>query len=119
MSRLEDAVQIRDAAVKKLQEEGEFEKVENSGPVLGWKSRDRKDGGIHMVLRTPFQKLPKHSSKFIKDCIKHGIKPTENLSNGLDIWAGPKVLNIEWDHKGQVILVSFKRGSWEKIILSE
>jgi hypothetical protein len=38
MSRLEDAVQIRDAAVKKIHEEGKFENMENSGPVPTWKA---------------------------------------------------------------------------------
>ena len=118
MGKLEDALRIRNAAIKKLQAEGEFQEVENFGPAFVWKAHDREEGGIHMLLRTPFQKFPKQSSKAIKDFMNSGIKPPENKSNGLDIWAGSKVLNIEWDHKDQIDLVSFKRGPWEKIVLS-
>ena len=32
---------------------------------------------------------------------------------GLDIWAPKKVLNIEWEESGDVVLVSFRRGEWE------
>jgi hypothetical protein len=37
----------------------------------------------------------------------------QNLPYGLDVWAPNKVLNIEWDDKGNYALVSFRPGAWE------
>lgn len=40
------------------------------------------------------------------------------LPFGLDIWAPNKVLNAEWD-LNDFVITSFRRGSWERILLSE
>jgi hypothetical protein len=36
-----------------------------------------------------------------------------NMPYGLGIWAPKKVLNVEWDNQGNVVLVSFKPRGWE------
>jgi hypothetical protein len=44
---------------------------------------------------------------------QHGLTVPQNLPYGLDVWAPNKVLNIEWDDKGNYALVSFRPGAWE------
>jgi hypothetical protein len=44
----------------------------------------------------------------------HGLDPPENLPYGLDVWRGGKKLNIEWSDAGQVVVVSYKAGDWER-----
>ena len=111
--RMETVLQIRQAALQKLRAEGQFEEVHHFGSVLSWKAPDWQQGGIHMLHRTPFQKLPKPSAEVMKRAFEYGIVPRLNLPYGLDIWAGGKVLNLEWNDSGDMKLVSFKRGAWE------
>jgi hypothetical protein len=40
------------------------------------------------------------------------------LPYGLDVWAPNKVLNIEWDAQGKVVLVSLHRGDWEAELMA-
>jgi hypothetical protein len=42
-----------------------------------------------------------------------------NFVHGMDIWAPNKVLNIEWDSRGDTEIVSFRRGAWEQSLLAE
>ena len=116
-TRLEVALQIREAALQKLRAEGEFEEIHRVGSVLSWKAPDWQQGGIHMLHRTPFQKLPKPSAEVMKTAFEYGLEPRLNLPYGLDIWAGGKVMNLEWNDSGDIKLVSFKRGAWEQIVL--
>ena len=117
--RLEAASRIRDAAVKKIQAEGQLEETGNFGPVLQWRAPDWREGGIHIIHRTPFQRIPKPSAKYRKAVVEYGLERSKNLlPYGLDIWCDRKVFNIEWNDAGEVRLVSFKRGSWEETVLS-
>lgn len=52
-----------------------------------------------MILRTPFQALPRVPSDRTMDAFMP--KPRRNLPYGLDIWdAMGNVLSIEWDRGG-------------------
>lgn len=42
-----------------------------------------------------------------------GVDPQRNLPYGLDVWSPHKVLNVEWDDDGRVVVVSYKPGAWE------
>ena len=109
--RLEAALHLRDAALNKLRSEGSF-KDTNIGPYLTWAGNDLKMG-----LRTPFQRLPPVSQTIKYFAAKTGKGPV-NLNYGLDIWDKKgKVLNIEWNDTGEVLLVSFQRGDWEQKVL--
>ena len=110
--RLEAALQVRDAALKKVRAEGEWEETD-IGPMLMWKGMR-----LTMSHRTPFNKLP-HIPEHIKYfAAKTGCSPG-NLDYGLDIWFNDKkVLNIEWVDSERVDLVSFRRGDWEREVLA-
>jgi hypothetical protein len=47
-----------------------------------------------------------------------GLTVPQNLPYGLDVWAPKKVLNIEWDDKGNVTLVSLRPGAWETELIT-
>jgi hypothetical protein len=106
------AIQLRDAALVMLQQHGIWEKT-NIGKGLSV----ALVGAISVAYRTPFQRLPEPSD-YLKYCAAQlGVHAPKNLPYGLDIWAPKKVLNIEWDDKGNVELVSFRRGDWENTLL--
>lgn len=113
--RQDEALKIRDAALVKVQAEGTFEEVKGASPALGWSGE-----GLHIMYRTPFQKLPGPPSKTLIKSLSMGMIIDENLEYGLDIWEKPglgKVLNIEWSDQGEVHLAGFRRGEWEKKVL--
>lgn len=113
--RIEDAILIRDAALAVVQESGWFEET-NIGPMPSWSG-----GDLHISYRTPFQKLPPLKPATIRKCHNLGLSTAMNLPYGLDIWdrkSGGKVLNIEWSDDGEVALVNFRRGAWEKGVLA-
>lgn len=87
-----------------------FQEIQNFGPAFVWPEAIPSKAPVHMLLRTPFQKIPEPTNKALKGA---------NLSYGLDIWTqSGKVLNIEWDTQESTQLVSFKRGAWEEVVLS-
>jgi hypothetical protein len=42
----------------------------------------------------------------------------QEMPYGLDVWAPNKVLNIEWDHRDNVELVSLRPGAWEAELIA-
>lgn len=61
------------------------------------------------------------SSESIQRALRAGLAPKLSLPFGLDIWDAKgvgKILNIEWDSRGDICLVSFRRGDWEKKVLA-
>ena len=44
------------------------------------------------------------------------LKEPETLPLQLDIWHEGKVLNIEWDESGGLIVVGYKPGHWESVL---
>jgi len=105
----DDAVVMRDIALRKLWAEGSFAKIGDT-PYLSWRG-----DGLSMAFRTPFQALPPVSTKTVFRMLEtRMISGGENRDYGLDVWANDlgKVLNIEWDADGRTELVGFRRGSW-------
>ena len=112
VNRLHAAIRIRDAALEKVEKEGEFEDT-NIGPLLVWRGDE-----LEISHHTPFQKFPPPSEDVLRQCYAADVDPTNNLPYGLDIWdTKGKVLNIEWDDKNHVDLLCFKRGKWEQKVL--
>jgi hypothetical protein len=110
--RLDTAINIRNAALKKVKKEGQFEDT-NIGPLLVWKGDE-----IAISHHTPFQKFPMPDEEIYRQCYAAEVDPKINLPYGLDIWdTKGKVLNIEWDSNDNVVLVSFRRGKWEQKVL--
>jgi len=70
-------------------------------------------GSLDILYRTPFQRMPQPGDVLKYQAAQLGLTVPENLPYGLDVWAPKKVLNIEWDDKGKVALVSLQRGTWE------
>jgi hypothetical protein len=68
---------------------------------------------LEILYRTPFQRLPKADDLLKYRAAKAGLTVAQNLPYGLDVWAPKKVLNIEWDDKGNVVLVSLHPGGWQ------
>ena len=61
-SRLDTAISIRDAALKKVKNEGQFEST-NVGPLLTW-----EDDEITITHHTPFQIFPHPDEDFLRKC---------------------------------------------------
>jgi hypothetical protein len=116
--KLNDAINIRDRVLKKLSTSGRLEKVVQNFPAVCHWSGD----GVEVIYRSPFQKIPKGKNdeklNYVKALIKQkGGKVREQLPYGLDVWSKmqSKVLNIEWNESGQVDVIKFRRGPWEKV----
>src|SRR6266568_9324681 len=70
-------------------------------------------GGLHISYRTPFQQLPQADDASRYRAAQHGLTLHQNLPYRLDVYTTKKVLNIEWDDNGNVVLVSLHPGAWE------
>ncbi|RUO97677.1 hypothetical protein [Hyphomicrobium sp.] len=114
MTRTEQAIRLRDAALQLLGAAGSWADIRDAdgGTV---RHLEFKNATISVSYRTPFQKVcsePSQYDKYMAALL--GIDVKANLPYGLNIWVGKKVLNIEWDSQGHIELVSFKRGPWEQ-----
>jgi hypothetical protein len=112
-AKIARAIQLRDAALDLI-------KRSKQRPSKGIVSFD--GDGFHGIYRTLFFRLPATTDRFKYSAALHGRtlhRGSINLPYGLDIWqcGGRKVLNIEWDEKGIVELVSYKPGDWEAALL--
>ncbi|MER8492244.1 hypothetical protein NKH53_29015 [Mesorhizobium australicum] len=111
MSRLQDALESRDVALRAFKTYGgTWERIGDLNVLkLGI-------GDLDLIYQTPFQKLPEPSDSD-KYMLAQVGRTTPNLSYGLDIWVNrKKVMNLEWADDGQVYLVSFKDGPWRQIL---
>lgn len=125
-SRIEDAIQLRDHALKIVRQHGSYQSAGDTR-VLLWRGE-----AFAIMHRTPFQKWsePDDAAKKLAainsvslDHAKYaatlrGIKPPEALPYGLDIWHGKKVFSLEWADDGRAHIISFKRGPWEDELLA-
>jgi hypothetical protein len=91
MTRYETICQLRDAAVALVRLRGQ-QRCSRLGIEM-----DVRIHGIQISLRPAFD---------------------SGNSYGLDIWAPNKVLNVEWNEAGHIKTTSFRRGSWEQLLLS-
>lgn len=70
-------------------------------------------GSVSISYRTPFQRMPDAGEQLKYLAAQLGEPSPRSLPYGLDIWAPGKVLNLEWDDGGEIVLVSFRSGDWE------
>jgi hypothetical protein len=92
--RIKRAIELRDAALKVIAAIGD-----NNGRL---RDAEAKTLGLEMATR----KWPPN--------LRHQV-----LDFGLDVWTpSQKVLNINWDNDGGIVLISFRRGDWEDRLLS-
>jgi hypothetical protein len=76
-------------------------------------------GRLHISYRnTPFQNAPWADGLLRYRAAQLGLTVPQSLPYGLDVWAPKKVLNIEWDDKGNVALVSLRPGAWETELIT-
>jgi hypothetical protein len=107
-ARLSHALELRDAALTIIKRIGIWNRT----------ARDTRHLSAHansfeIFYRTPFQRMPQVNNALKYRAAQLGLTAPKNLPYGLDIWAPNKVMNIEWDDKGNVELVSFHPGAWE------
>lgn len=106
------ACELRDAAQNIVSVRGEWQTV-STMRLIGADIAPFK-----ILLRSPFTKLPPIDGRLIATWASQGLLPKKNLPWGLDIWTGKKVLNIEWDDSGEIVVVGFTRGQWEADFLT-
>jgi hypothetical protein len=112
MSKRERAIQLRDLAVSMIRERGKLEPAIGDVKLMMFQDRD-----LRIVYRTPFQQLPRKAvapqhAKYL--AAMRGKPSPDSLPYGLDIFCPAKVLNIEWDDKGRIDVLSYKPGDWEQ-----
>ena len=78
-----------------------------------------KRGRFQATLNTPFN--PPHEREATAPGYVHTIArqgAPKPMPYELSLWAGSKVLLMEWEQGGEVRIVSFKRGDWEQRLLA-
>jgi hypothetical protein len=76
----------------------------------------RRDG-LTIGYRTPFPRMPGISDSLKLRAALVGVEGLRNKSYGLDVWAPKKVLNVEWDDREKIHVVSYNPGPWEATVL--
>ena len=115
MKKRDRAIQLRDLALEIIASDGRWEAhTDKAGRT--WRSLTYRGQGWSIGYRSPFQPRPgaSESMKYAAALLK--IERRDNLPFGLDIWAPNKVLNIEWDESGNIVVVSYKPGMWEEAL---
>jgi hypothetical protein len=114
MTRIERAIIIRDALVAWLPHRGG---PRTHGPL---RVIEATAGRFLILYRTPFSgALPKLVATNCREAQLLQRFGQPNLHYGLDVWADlKKVMNVEWDLRGQVDLVAFRCSGWEDELLS-
>lgn len=108
MAKHDDALHLRDMAVRLARSTGAFE--EASGiKVLTTRPRD-----LEVVYVTPFQPMPgpTRPRSFEEAVLHQSYKGQPRHS--IDVWAGRKVLSVGWDDGRPTKVVRFVRGFWEE-----
>ena len=103
-AKLARALALRDAAMTVVRRIGVWETIEFARQAAS-SPRDMKIlsthiGSVQISYRTPFQRMPQAHDSVKYRAAQHGLTVPQNLPYGLDVWAPNKVLNIEWDDKG-------------------
>jgi hypothetical protein len=106
-TRLGRALRLRDIALAIVRRQGTWKRAGKVNLLMA------SHGTISIGYRTPFQRLPDANNQLKYMAAQLGRRAPQNLPYGLDIWAPKKVLNVEWDDQGNVVLVSFRPGEWE------
>jgi hypothetical protein len=116
MSRKLIALQIRDAALRILREQGKWESMRGGAKTLNTDYRDLKISHWSQFQRGPWLEKPPAHLAYRAAALGLG-PPLQPLANGLDIWASKKVFSIECGNDGAVNVISFRHGAWEHILL--
>jgi len=115
VNKRERAIELRDRAIILLKTKGSWAALSGAVDTDAVRALTYKTARRHIVLRTPFQKLPWSLTGAQKyAAAQNEVTLGQNLPYGLDIWAGRKVLNIEWDLGSVIEVVSYKPGDWER-----
>ena len=116
-TKLAHALLLRDGALTVLKRVGVWETIAVRG-AGDMKFLSARIGSLDILYRTPFQRMPQPDDALKYRAAQLGLTSPKNLPYGLDIWALKKVLNIEWDDKGNVALVSLRHGAWESELIT-
>ena len=111
-AKLAHALLLRDAALTVIRNAGVWKTLAVRG-AGDMKFLSARVGSLDILYRTPFQRMPQPDDVLKYRAAQFGLTVPKNLPYGLDVWAPKKVLNVEWDDKGNVALVSLRRGTWE------
>ncbi len=113
VTKRDRAIALCDLALPLVKARGVWEEV-GGGP----KFLTLKADGLTISYRSPFQKLAPFSGDTLRKALAYGLAPKANLPHGLNVWHAStgKVLNVEWSDQGEVAVVSYKVGPWEKVI---
>ena len=98
---------LRDAALIVVKRAGAWEAASQI------KLLTARVGTLLIGYRTPFQRLPEAPEQMKYLAAQHGKPSPESWPYGLDVWVPKKVMCIEWDDEGNVLLVSLRHGEWE------
>jgi hypothetical protein len=111
MNRLARVVMLRTAAFRILERHGAWRDIKagpGQTPVFCAQLM-----GLSLGFRAP-----RYLMTAAGDKTTYAMKFYGRLPYGLDIWEMNKVLNMEWASDGKIDIVSFRRGSWEEVLLS-
>ena len=100
MSQQDRAIELRDMALAVLKTQGQWQKVHNGARLLVFH-------GALFIAHRAFQKLPPVARQR-----KTKRKPLAR-PYGLDIFAGGKVLRVQWDNDGHIHMEAYRPGEWE------
>jgi hypothetical protein len=111
MTQKECAIAIRDAVLAWLPQCG------HPGEISGIRVTKAELGNFLVIFRTPFSPPPQPKPHtYVTAVLSQRAK---NLGYGLDVFAGRKVLNIEWEHGDhEICLIGLRAGEWESEILA-
>src|SRR5450755_515886 len=110
MSKRDDAIRIRDAAIAVVASVVEIVKIrgQEGSNLRNFAERD----GLDIMCSTPSTRLPEVPADMREKLVGVGQPQLPYL---LDIWdATKKVFSVTWGEDGQFRIVAFKRGDWEK-----
>jgi 2-polyprenyl-6-methoxyphenol hydroxylase-like FAD-dependent oxidoreductase len=121
-AKLGRALVLRDAALTLVRRMGLWEAVGAARRATSgagdMKFLSARVGGLHISYRTPFQQVPQADDALRYRAAQLGLTVPQNLPYGLDVYTTKKVLNIEWDDNGNVVLVSLHPGAWETELIT-
>ena len=108
MAKHDDALRLRDMAVRLVRSMGAFEEVS------GIKVLTARVEDLEIMYVTPFQRMPgpKPPQSFEEAVVHAEFKGQPRHS--VDVWAGRKVLSVGWDEGRPTEVVRFVRGPWEE-----
>jgi hypothetical protein len=101
--RLADLSRLRETAIEIVKNNGKFKPVrcgDKQVPVMS-----AKRGDFSLMYSTPFQRISNSAPDYM-----------------LDVWhsgENKKVLSLHWNENEPAMVVAFKRGDWERALLTQ